>query len=243
MGAFTQKSPGLSALSFPHLGDKKPERRIITFNSASQIRVLKARKLSDSRQLSTGFFCQSFLPPRGRLLKIYQRPPKSQENSLLFFYRINLPHKYRRFELFQPSPGYFIFVQSQIMPQLVQKSRPHFLPKNHLISFGKIPKIFQKQNNLRRQRHIPFIGKFRSGEQSQRVRLNSVSLQIRIRLALERHRQFFRPLPQRLRQRRNRHFDFRQCRRAQFFPVQVHRANLARTAPAGNCPDRLFSRA
>jgi hypothetical protein len=42
-------------LLIPHLGDKKPERRIIAFNSASQIRVLKARKLSDSRRLSTGF--------------------------------------------------------------------------------------------------------------------------------------------------------------------------------------------
>jgi hypothetical protein len=28
---------------------------------------------------------QSLLPPRGRLLEIYQRPSKSQENSLLFF--------------------------------------------------------------------------------------------------------------------------------------------------------------
>jgi hypothetical protein len=43
MGAFTQKMPGISPLLFPHLGDKKPERRIIAFNPASQIRVLKAR--------------------------------------------------------------------------------------------------------------------------------------------------------------------------------------------------------
>jgi hypothetical protein len=45
---------------FPRLGDKKPERRIIAFNSASQIRVLKARKLSNSRQLSTGFLASRF---------------------------------------------------------------------------------------------------------------------------------------------------------------------------------------
>ena len=49
-----------SPLLFPHLGDKKPERRIIAFNSASQIRVLKARKLSNSRQLSTGFLASRF---------------------------------------------------------------------------------------------------------------------------------------------------------------------------------------
>jgi hypothetical protein len=61
MGAFTQKSPGISPFHFPHLGDKKPERRIITFNSASQIRVMKARNLSDSRRLSTGFLASRFL--------------------------------------------------------------------------------------------------------------------------------------------------------------------------------------
>jgi hypothetical protein len=55
-----KKSPGISALLFPHLGDKKPERRIIAFNSASQIRVLKARNLTDSRRLSTGFLASRF---------------------------------------------------------------------------------------------------------------------------------------------------------------------------------------
>jgi len=74
-----------SPFHFPHLGDKKPERRIIAFNSASQIRVLKAQKLSDLRRMSTGFFSQSLFPPRGKLPKIYQPAPKPQENSLLFF--------------------------------------------------------------------------------------------------------------------------------------------------------------
>jgi hypothetical protein len=64
-----------SPLLFPHLGDKKPERRIIAFNSASQIRVLKARKLSDSRRLSTGFWASRF----------FRHAQESQENSLLFF--------------------------------------------------------------------------------------------------------------------------------------------------------------
>jgi hypothetical protein len=51
-----KNSRALSPIRFPHLGDKKPERRIITFNSASQIRVLMALKLPYSRQLSTGIF-------------------------------------------------------------------------------------------------------------------------------------------------------------------------------------------
>ncbi len=70
----------------------------------------------------------------------------------------------------------------------MQKGRSHFLPKNRLIPFGEIPKVFQKQNDLRREWNIPFIGKFRSGEQTQRVRLNPVSLQICIRLVHKRYR-------------------------------------------------------
>ena len=103
------------------------------------------------------------------------------------------------------------------MSQFVQKGRPHFLAKNFLIPLGKIPKIFQKQNNLRRQGNIPFVGKFRPGEQTQRVRLNPIGLQIRIRLALKRYRQFFRPLPQRLRQRRQRRLNFRRTPTAHNF--------------------------
>ena len=119
----------------------------------------------------------------------------------------------------------------------MQKGRPHFLLKNHLILCGKIPKIFQKQNNLRRQWNILFVGKFRPREQTQRVRLDSISLQIRIRLALKRYRQFFRPRPQRLRQRRERCLNFPGCKPAQLFPVQIHLSNLAWALPAGNCPD------
>jgi hypothetical protein len=69
-GCFHPKNRrAFSPIHFPHLGDKKPERRIITFNSASQIRVLKARNLSDSRRLSTGFFCQSLFRHAEDLLK------------------------------------------------------------------------------------------------------------------------------------------------------------------------------
>jgi hypothetical protein len=55
-----KKSPGIPPLFPPHLGDKKPNCRIIAFNSASQIRVLKARNLSNSRRLSTGFCASRF---------------------------------------------------------------------------------------------------------------------------------------------------------------------------------------
>jgi hypothetical protein len=84
-----KKSPGLSALSFPHLGDKKPERRIIAFNSASQIRVLKARKLSDSRRLSTGFLASRFFRHAEDLLK-FTSARQSRKRILCYF----LPDKF-----------------------------------------------------------------------------------------------------------------------------------------------------
>ena len=84
------------------------------------------------------------------------------------------------------------------MTQLVQKSRPHFFTKKFLIRFRNVQNVFQKQNNLRRHRNIFLVRKLRPGEQTQSVRFNSIRLQIRIRLALKRHRQFLRPLAQRL---------------------------------------------
>jgi hypothetical protein len=84
MGAFTQKSPGILPFRFPHLGDKKPERRIITFNSASQIRVLKARKLSDSRRLSTGFFASRFFRHAEDFLK-FTSARQSRKRFLCYF--------------------------------------------------------------------------------------------------------------------------------------------------------------
>ena len=41
--------------------------------------------------------------------------------------------------LFQPALRQFILVQSQIMTQLMQKSRVNLVPENLLIAFGKIP--------------------------------------------------------------------------------------------------------
>jgi hypothetical protein len=115
--------------------------------------------------------------------------------------------------LFQPAFCQLDFIQSQIMTQLVQKSRVNLVPKNLLIALGKIPKIFEKQNDLRRHRNISLVGKLRPREQTQRVNFNSVRLQTGIWLALKRHRQFLRALAQWLRQRRQRRLDFRkrQC--------------------------------
>ena len=79
------------------------------------------------------------------------------------------------------------------------------------------------------------------GEQTQRVRLNSIRLQFRIRLALKCHRQFLRPLAQRLRQRRQRRFNFRQRNRAQFFPIQIHAAILSREFHVANLNCNSFA--
>ena len=43
------------------------------------------------------------------------------------------------------------------MSQLMQKCRLHFFTENLLIVFGQVPKVFQEQNNLRRQRNVPFL--------------------------------------------------------------------------------------
>ena len=50
--------------------------------------------------------------------------------------------------LIQPPLRQFILVQSQIVPKFMQKSRPHFRSKNHVIRIRKIPEVFQKQNDL-----------------------------------------------------------------------------------------------
>jgi hypothetical protein len=83
-----KKSPGISPLLFPHLGDKKPDRRIIAFNSASQIRVLKARKLSDSRRLSTGFSASRFFRHAEDLLKSTS-VCQSRKRIFNYFYTTN----------------------------------------------------------------------------------------------------------------------------------------------------------
>jgi hypothetical protein len=124
--------------------------------------------------------------------------------------------------LFQSAIRQIILIQTQIMTQLMQKSRPNFFAKKLLICFRNVPNVFQKQNNLRRRRHIFLVRKFRSGEQTQCIRFNSVRLQILIRLPFQRHRQLLRPLAQRFWQRRQHCLDFRRGQRAKFSPVQIH---------------------
>jgi hypothetical protein len=75
-------------LLFPHLGDKKPERRIIAFNSASQIRILKARNLSDSRRLSTGFLASRFFRHAEDLLELTSAR-QSRKRIFNYFYPTN----------------------------------------------------------------------------------------------------------------------------------------------------------
>ena len=104
--------------------------------------------------------------------------------------------------LFQSALRQIILIQTQIMTQLMQKSRPHFFTKKFLIRFRNVPNVFQKQNDLRRHRNIFLICKFRPGEQTQSIRFDSIRLQFRIWLTLIRHRQFLRPFAQRLGQRR-----------------------------------------
>jgi hypothetical protein len=80
-----KKSPGVFAHSFsPFRGQKTraPNHYIQLGISDSSFEGAKIIRLApDVNRL----FGQSFLPPRGKLIKTYQRPPNSQENSLLFF--------------------------------------------------------------------------------------------------------------------------------------------------------------
>jgi hypothetical protein len=81
-GCFHPKFAGLFAQSFsPFMGQKNraPNHYFQLGISDSSFEGAKNIRLApDVNRL----FCQSFLPPRGRLVKIYQRAPKSQENSL-----------------------------------------------------------------------------------------------------------------------------------------------------------------
>src|SRR5208282_6237084 len=72
---------------------------------------------------------------------------------------------------FQTALGQFILVQTEIMAEFVQIRRADLLAENPLIALRKIPKIFQKQNDLRRQWNISFLGEFRPGEQTERIGL------------------------------------------------------------------------
>jgi len=74
------------------------------------------------------------------------------------------------------------------MSQLMQIGCLHFVPKFFFFPTRQIPKIFQEQNDLRRHGNMTFIGKFRPGEQTQRIRFNPICLQPGVRYSLERHR-------------------------------------------------------
>jgi hypothetical protein len=85
MGAFTQKIAGHFALSFSPFRGQKTRAPNHYFQLGISDSSFEGAKIIRLAPVVNRHFCQSFLPPRGRLLKIYQRPPKPQENSLLFF--------------------------------------------------------------------------------------------------------------------------------------------------------------
>jgi hypothetical protein len=85
-GCFHPKITGHFALAFsPFRGQKTqaPNHYIQLGISDSSFEGAKIIRLTPVVNRLLG---QSLLPPRGRLVKIYQHPPNSQENSLLFFY-------------------------------------------------------------------------------------------------------------------------------------------------------------
>jgi hypothetical protein len=71
---------------FAYSKDKKPARRILLLQLGIQIRVMRARNLSGSRRLSTGFFRPVLLPhPEASEPLPYQCPGRMQEFFACFF--------------------------------------------------------------------------------------------------------------------------------------------------------------
>ncbi len=150
--------------------------------------------------MSTGFFASRFLRYAEDFLKIISPRPGRKRFFKSFFYPINA--------LFQAAFRQFILIQTQIMTKFVQKSCLHFPAKNLFLFARQIPKIFQEQNDLRRHGNLTFIGKFRSGEQTQCIRFNPVRLQPGVRNTFKRHRQLPGLRAQRFRQRLQGSFNF-----------------------------------
>jgi hypothetical protein len=85
MGAFTQKIAGLFALAFSPFRGQKTRAPNHCFQLGISDSSFEGAKIIRLAPVVNRLLSQSLLPPRGRLLKIYQHPPKSQEISLLFF--------------------------------------------------------------------------------------------------------------------------------------------------------------
>jgi len=55
-----------NSIPFSHLGDKKPSADLLLSDSASQVRVLGARRILQPHRLSTWFSFFSLTPPQRR---------------------------------------------------------------------------------------------------------------------------------------------------------------------------------
>ena len=120
MSQNTQNLAKTRPFLFPIQATKKPERRIVTFNPASQIRVLKARKLSDPRQLSTGFSPAVSFRNAEDLQELTSARQSCKRYFHYFFAVQSGLRSIRLFiALFQAALGQFTLAQTQVMAKLM----------------------------------------------------------------------------------------------------------------------------
>jgi hypothetical protein len=84
-GCFHPKIAGHFALAFPPFRGQKTRAPNYCFQLGISDSSFEGAKIIRLTPFVNRLLGQSLLPPRGRLVKIYQCPQKSQENSLLFF--------------------------------------------------------------------------------------------------------------------------------------------------------------
>jgi hypothetical protein len=84
-GCFHPKIAGHFALAYSPFRGQKTRAPNYCFQLGISDSSFEGAKFIRLAPVVNRLFGQSLLPPRGRLFKIYQRPPKSQENSLMFF--------------------------------------------------------------------------------------------------------------------------------------------------------------
>jgi hypothetical protein len=77
-GCFHPKNAGHFALAFPQFRGQKTRAPNYCFQLGISDSSFEGAKFIRLAPVVNRLFGQ-FLPPRGRLVKIYQRPPKSQE--------------------------------------------------------------------------------------------------------------------------------------------------------------------
>ena len=103
------------------------------------------------------------------------------------------------------------FVETEVMPQLVKEGRPDFLAVSGRVLFGRVPDVFDKKDDLRRERGAAGRGVSVgfSNKEAERIGLDAVFLQFPGGTALERDGQPLRFNPQVTRQRSQDVLNFR----------------------------------